>query len=122
MVIDTETRVQGTVGAQEKLRVIIVGGSVSGLTLAHCLYHNDIEFVILEAGAEIAPEVGASIVVLPNGSRILDQIGVFDDVLAEVEPLNNGLTWTADGKLVVEGNSPILVRNRYVFDPAGSPT
>ena len=56
-----------------RLRVIIVGGSVAGLTLAHCLHHSDIDFVLLEARNEIAPQVGASIVVLPNGARILDQ-------------------------------------------------
>lgn len=58
---------------KDRLRVIIVGGSIAGLTLAHCLHHSDIDFVVLEARQEIAPQVGASIVVLPNGARILDQ-------------------------------------------------
>ena len=50
---------------QDRLRVVIVGGSVAGLTLAHCLHHNNIDFVVLEAVKEIAPQLGASIVVLP---------------------------------------------------------
>lgn len=58
---------------EKRLKVIIVGGSVAGLTLAHCLHHSDIDFVLLEARKEIAPQVGASIVVLPNGARVLDQ-------------------------------------------------
>jgi len=54
---------------ESRLRVIIVGGSVAGLTLAHCLHHSNIDYVVLEAREEIAPQVGASIVVLPNGAR-----------------------------------------------------
>lgn len=56
-------------GKNGRLRVIIVGGSVAGLTLAHCLHHTNIDFVVLEARNEIAPQVSASIVVLPNGAR-----------------------------------------------------
>jgi 2-polyprenyl-6-methoxyphenol hydroxylase-like FAD-dependent oxidoreductase len=61
------------VKGEKRLKVIIVGGSVAGLTLAHCLHHSSIDFVLLEARKEIAPQVGASIVVLPNGARVLDQ-------------------------------------------------
>jgi 2-polyprenyl-6-methoxyphenol hydroxylase-like FAD-dependent oxidoreductase len=44
----------------DRLRIIIVGGSVAALTLAHCLHHSNIDFVVLEARNEIAPQVGAS--------------------------------------------------------------
>lgn len=99
------------------LKVIIVGGSVAGLTLAHSLHHSKIDYVVLEAGAELAPQIGASIVVLPNGARILDQLGIFDDILQVVEPVRTGLTWTGeDGKVVINSNAPILVKARYVHD------
>lgn len=97
--------------------MIIVGGSVAGLTLAHCLHHRNIDFVVLEARNEIAPQVGASIGVLPNGARILDQLGIFDDIFETVEPLENGLTWTGDGKLVVNSNAPLLTGVRPVEPP-----
>lgn len=102
-----------TEGKKDRLRVIIAGGSISGLVLAHSLYCSDIDYVVLESRDEIAPQVGASIVVLPNGSRILDQLGIFDDVFGLVEPLENSLTWTGgDGKLIVDSNSPRLLKNR----------
>lgn len=105
-----------TDGKKDRLRVIIAGGSISGLTLAHSLYCSDIDYVVLESRDEIAPQVGASIVVLPNGSRILDQLGIFDDVLGLVEPLEKSLTWTGgDGKQIGDSNSPLLIRNRCVF-------
>lgn len=95
-------------GSSERLNVIIVGGSIAGLTLAHCFRHNNIDFVLLEAGADLAPQVGAALVVCPNGGRILDQLGIFDDILAIVEPLQKGFTWTHDGELVIDSNAPVL--------------
>ncbi|KAF4635287.1 hypothetical protein G7Y89_g2803 [Cudoniella acicularis] len=100
---------------KKRFRVIIVGGSVAGLTLAHCLYNSDIDFVLLEGRNEIAPQVGASIVVLRNGARILDQLGIFNVTLAIVEPLVNGLTWIDDGKLVVNSNAPELTGKRMGY-------
>ncbi|GME57463.1 fad binding domain protein [Neofusicoccum parvum] len=40
-----------------------------------------IDFVVLEAYPEIAPQVGASIALLPNGFRIIDQLGCYEDIL-----------------------------------------
>jgi 2-polyprenyl-6-methoxyphenol hydroxylase-like FAD-dependent oxidoreductase len=100
--------------AKKDLRIIIVGGSVAGLTLAHCLHHNNIDFVVLEAHNEIAPQVGASICVLPNGARILDQLGLLDDIVTMVEPMQRGLTWTGDGKLIVDSSGPLLTGTRSV--------
>jgi 2-polyprenyl-6-methoxyphenol hydroxylase-like FAD-dependent oxidoreductase len=102
-------------GKKDRLRVVIVGGSITGLTLAHALYHSDVDFVLLEARGEIAPQVGASIVILPNGSRILDQLGIFDHVYSMVEPLTMGLTWTKDGKNLVKDDSPVFVGIRFVL-------
>jgi 2-polyprenyl-6-methoxyphenol hydroxylase-like FAD-dependent oxidoreductase len=101
--------------AQKRLRVIIVGGSIAGLALAHCLHTNpNIDYVVLEGGAEMAPQVGASIVVLPNGARILDQLGIWDDIMAMIEPLAQALTWTDDGKNIVDSNAPLLGSARLV--------
>jgi 2-polyprenyl-6-methoxyphenol hydroxylase-like FAD-dependent oxidoreductase len=68
-------------------RVIIVGGSISGLTLALALERADIDFVVLEAYHDIAPQVGASVGLVCNGSRVIDQLGLYDDVLKHVAPM-----------------------------------
>ncbi|KAG4259131.1 hypothetical protein FPRO04_07436 [Fusarium proliferatum] len=62
-------------------KVIIVGGSVAGLSVANMLEKFDIDYVLLEAYPQIAPQVGASIGILPNGFRILDQLGCFEPIL-----------------------------------------
>jgi len=99
---------------QDRLRVIIVGGGITGLTLAHSLHHSNIDYVVLEKREEIAPQVGASIVVLPNGARILDQLGILDHLLDEIEPLNYGSLWTAKGKKFLSTDVPLLIKERLV--------
>ncbi|KAJ5995781.1 hypothetical protein N7481_002758 [Penicillium waksmanii] len=49
------------------------------------LEKNGIDFLVLEAYRDIAPQAGASIGLLPNGLRILDQLGCYERVLAESE-------------------------------------
>ncbi|KAI1432416.1 hypothetical protein GGR50DRAFT_688958 [Xylaria sp. CBS 124048] len=61
-------------------KVIIVGGSVAGLSLANMLERAGIDFVVLEAHGDIAPQVGASIAIYPHFARILDQIGCCETV------------------------------------------
>jgi len=68
-------------------RVIISGGGIAGLSLANALQHAGIDYILLEARAVIAPQVGASIGLMPNGSRILDQVGCYDEILEKIEPL-----------------------------------
>ncbi|KAE8322239.1 hypothetical protein BDV39DRAFT_209999 [Aspergillus sergii] len=66
-------------------KVIIAGGSIAGLSLALMLEKNGIDFLVLEAYPSIAPQVGASIGLLPNGLRILDQLGCYESVMEMVE-------------------------------------
>jgi 2-polyprenyl-6-methoxyphenol hydroxylase-like FAD-dependent oxidoreductase len=61
--------------ARHSCKIIIVGGSVAGLALASMLEQVGIDFIVLEAGKEIHPQVGGGISVQPQMARILDQIG-----------------------------------------------
>jgi 2-polyprenyl-6-methoxyphenol hydroxylase-like FAD-dependent oxidoreductase len=73
-------------------RVIIVGGGIAGLTLANALQHAGVDYLLLEARAEIAPQVGASIGIMSNGSRILDQLGCYENIWENTTPLK----WAGD--------------------------
>jgi 2-polyprenyl-6-methoxyphenol hydroxylase-like FAD-dependent oxidoreductase len=64
----------------KEFKVIIAGGDVAGLTLANMLERFDIDYAILEAHNDIAPAVGVSIGMFPNGLRILDQIGCYEPI------------------------------------------
>lgn len=80
-----------------EFKIIIVGGSVAGLALAHCLERLGIYFHVLEANDDISPQVGASIGILPNGARILDQLGLFEAVEKQVEPMKTSRILYPDG-------------------------
>jgi 2-polyprenyl-6-methoxyphenol hydroxylase-like FAD-dependent oxidoreductase len=70
------------------------------LTLANALQHAEIDFILLEGRREIAPQVGASIGMLSNGGRILDQLGCFDDIWDHTEPLNWGAEHYENGDYI----------------------
>jgi FAD dependent monooxygenase len=92
-------------------KVIIVGGSIAGLTLALCLQRAGIDCVVLEKRSNVAPQEGASVGIMPNGGRILDQLGLFDAVENLVEPLESSHVCYPDG-FKFSSQYPILLRER----------
>lgn len=82
-------------------KVLIAGGGIAGLSLALMLEKNGIDFLVLEAYPEIAPEVGASIGLLPNGQRILDQLGCYETLLKLAEtPVENVFIRNSEGEVM----------------------
>ncbi|KAJ5111143.1 hypothetical protein N7532_001678 [Penicillium argentinense] len=61
-------------------KIIIVGGSIAGLTLANILERYGIDYIVLEKHTTIAPQLGASLCMLPHGARILDQLGIWSKI------------------------------------------
>lgn len=95
------SRHANTMPSQSKaFRVIIVGGGVAGLTLAAMLERFELDYLILEARDDIAPPVGAAIGLMPNGSYILDQLGLYEAVKAAAGDANleNSSIRDSDGR------------------------
>ena len=83
----------------QPFKVVIVGGGVGGLALALTLTKAGIDYVLLEAHPEIAPDAGASIAVSASGARTLDQIGgVMEDLLAISTAVRELCSRDVDGK------------------------
>ena len=78
-------------------RVIIVGGGIGmsshllhlllwtnrltgGLTLANCLQHAKINFVLLEGRKNIGSDIGSGVGIDVPAARILDQLGIYSDL------------------------------------------
>ncbi|KAG0653121.1 hypothetical protein ETB97_012949 [Aspergillus alliaceus] len=103
-----------SMGGQGQFRVIIVGGSIAGLTLAHCLRRAGIDHVVLEKGADLSPQIGASIGIMPNGARILDQLGLIDAVAAITEPVNTAFISYPDG-FAFRSDYPRIITERFGY-------
>ena len=103
--------------APKDFKVIIAGGSIAGLTLANMLEKLEIDFVLLEAWNEIAPQVGASIGLLPNGLRIMDQLGMYDAMRNLIEkPLSFTSSFDSEGRLTTMTDKiDKFLGERYVF-------
>lgn len=86
---------------ENNFKVLIVGASVTGLALANMLEKAGIDYLVLEGGHEIAPQVGASIGVFPHGLRILDQLGCADSAVSLMDQLlENSMIHRPDGSLL----------------------
>ncbi|KAL4918466.1 hypothetical protein BDW62DRAFT_200844 [Aspergillus aurantiobrunneus] len=107
-----ETHPPGIDAKGTQFKVVIVGGSIAGLTLAHCLSRAGIDYVVLEKRNEIAPQVGASIGIMPHGGRIMDQLGLFDAVERLIEPLHTAHISYPDG-FEHTNRSPMLLEKRF---------
>lgn len=68
-------------------KVVIVGGSIAGLTLAKTLELYGIDYVLLEKYPVIGPQLGANVGIQPHASRILAQLGVLDEVNSLAHPI-----------------------------------
>jgi 2-polyprenyl-6-methoxyphenol hydroxylase-like FAD-dependent oxidoreductase len=100
-------------------RVLIVGGGIGGLTLANSLQHAGVDYLVLESHAEIHPQVGASIAIFGNGGRILDHMGIYEDIYKHTEPTVTSAAWV-DGKLRARRDGPELMTARYVICTAST--
>ncbi|KAL2758019.1 hypothetical protein ACRALDRAFT_1068469 [Sodiomyces alcalophilus JCM 7366] len=78
-------------------QVLIVGGGIGGLTLAAILQRLDIPCIVLERSNTHTP-VGAGISLAPNGLRMLDQLGIYEKVLAAGQKLRKVQIWRNDSQ------------------------
>ncbi|KKY28054.1 putative fad-dependent monooxygenase [Diplodia seriata] len=94
--------------SEKPLKVLIVGASISGLTLAHCLDRVNIDYEIFD-GHPVAPPVGASICLLPNGVAVLDQLGLYKSLAAIARKLKNVAIYASSGRLIKSTNDGDLL-------------
>lgn len=100
---------------KRSFKAIIVGGSVAGLTLAHTLSKAGVDYVLLETRDAISPQLGAGILLMPNGARILDQMGLLDKMKEFTTGLKRSIVRRDDGREVSRNEWPKIVGERCVF-------
>lgn len=75
----------------------IVGAGIGGLTLAKMLETLGISYVLWEARSGIDEAAGAGVGLMPNGLRILDQLGLFEEIHRYDSPHHSWEYRDADG-------------------------
>ncbi|CAJ0552559.1 Ff.00g006370.m01.CDS01 [Fusarium sp. VM40] len=81
-------------------QVVIAGGGVAGITLALAFERMNIDYILFEAHSSLAPSEGASIGLLPNGLRILEQLGVLGEIEQQSVALQTWRHIDGDGNLI----------------------
>ncbi|KAI2709294.1 hypothetical protein CBS147332_6353 [Penicillium roqueforti] len=71
---------------KNQFKVLIAGGSLVGLGLALAFERAGIKYELFEKG-DFATQLGASIGIHPHTIRILEQLGVWEDIEKQVVPL-----------------------------------
>jgi salicylate hydroxylase len=79
------------------LRVAVIGGGIGGLTAALALHRRGVDVTVFEQAPELG-EVGAGVMIQPNGARILERLGLGDELTGSAHasaraPRTSG--WTA---------------------------
>ena len=113
---DEKNAAQVSVSSKDRFKVAIVGGSIAGLATALHLEKLGIDWILIERGEDIAPQLGANIAIAPNGLNILEQLGCYEEVARRSFPM---MSFTArDNKGTVLTNFKISERMRakYGFD------
>jgi NADPH-dependent 2,4-dienoyl-CoA reductase/sulfur reductase-like enzyme len=82
------------------VRVAIIGGGIGGLAAAVALRRVDIESIVLERVTEIR-EVGAGLSIWLNAVNAIRELGLEASVLASASIIEQNLTQTPTGRLIV---------------------
>ena len=86
--------------ASRPFRVIIVGAGPTGLVMGNMLRVANIDFIILERYANVVTQSGATIMLWPHATRILDQLGLMDIATRNTLPLHTKTVITHKGRQV----------------------
>jgi salicylate hydroxylase len=95
------------------MRIIVTGAGIGGSVLALALEQAGMDYVVLEQAPGLT-EVGAGIQLSPNGVRILEWLGLADDLARfSVEPGAHQLKDWQSGETVLETPLKAVVRKSF---------
>ncbi|KAB8238276.1 FAD-dependent oxidoreductase [Aspergillus alliaceus] len=99
-------------------KVLIAGWGIVGLAFAIVMEMIGVDYFLLEAYSAIVTEVGAGICLMPNGVRVLDQLGCYEDLLSSniTELLSVGFRNT-DGEPLAPSLDGSVITERYSILP-----
>lgn len=91
----------------EHYQIAIVGGGIGGITLAIACERLGIGYALFETCENLAPTLGAGIGLQPNGLRILEQLGLLEEIEENTIPLTTWRHFDGKGDLLSTVNARI---------------
>lgn len=98
--------------SNDHYQVAIVGGGIAGVTLALALEKLGVRYALLEARGSLESDRGAGIGLQPNGMRILDQLGVLDEIEQHTTDLHTWYSFNGDGDMIGRSSAMGKYRER----------
>src|ERR1700735_122455 len=86
--------------AHHSINVGIIGGGIGGVAAAVALHRAGIEATVYERAEELR-EVGAGMMLWPNATRVLKELGVLDRVAALSGPNQHFLVRSSAGSILM---------------------
>ncbi|KAK3359555.1 hypothetical protein B0T25DRAFT_102228 [Lasiosphaeria hispida] len=99
-------------------RVLIIGCGVAGPVLAVLLKQKGYDPIMFEKVRQLG-DVGASLMLMPNGIKVLQLVGLADAVKAESAPLQGFWEGKATGEMLAESDLPSTFLAKYGQPAAG---
>ncbi|KAJ6143847.1 FAD/NAD(P)-binding domain-containing protein [Penicillium samsonianum] len=84
--------------------VAISGGGIAGVTLALMLEKLKISYILFEGRDTLESDRGAGIGLQPNGMRILDQLGLVEDIEQATIPLRRWFSYDSEGNMMSDSS------------------
>jgi FAD dependent monooxygenase len=101
---------------KQNSQVVIAGGGIAGITLALMCEKLGINYILLEARDSLNSDRGAGIGLQPNGLRILDQLGLGDEIEEATVPITKCFSYDGDCNLKSISHALGRFRERFVED------
>ncbi|KAI0870017.1 FAD-dependent monooxygenase [Hypoxylon argillaceum] len=100
---------------KQHYEVIIAGGGIAGVTLALMFEKLGITYMLLEGRDTLESDRGAGIGLQPNGMRILDQLGLVEDIERATVPLTTWFSYDVEGNLMSTSSAMGQYRNKIGY-------
>ncbi|KJK94154.1 hypothetical protein H633G_01947 [Metarhizium anisopliae BRIP 53284] len=98
--------------------VLIIGCGVAGPVLGNLLIQKGYHPIVFEKVSELG-DAGASLMLMSNGLKVLELVGVADNITTESYPIQRFIDSTSDGKLLGSSDLPSTFKDKYGHPLAG---
>ncbi|KAK5034539.1 hypothetical protein LTS07_003460 [Exophiala sideris] len=101
-----------------RVAVLIIGCGIAGPVLANFLKRKGYDPIVFEKVSKLG-DAGASLMLMPNGLKVLNLVGVADQVEEASTPLEGFLDQTSTGELLGLSDLPRSFRSKYGLPAMG---